>query len=502
MIVRSGQPRRGAARFDIAMTLAFLLLLVVNTWHHEPWSDELHAWGLVLASPDPIALFRNLHYEGHPGLWHILLWLAALFTNAPLAMQGVHFVIAALVCVMIGIVSPFSRLEKFLVLSNYYVVFEYAVVARNYAIGLLVALVYAWARANFPDRREWQGALLGMLANTNIYGTIMSMAFAAESGFCALLGWRTMAQAPRWRFVAGCAMFLALLAFGIATLMPAVDISHHAQERTFGLAQILDFHDVYESALRFFVAPFAPFDLKFPSRFAFAGDYMPTRPGWLMPLVLVGFVAALIWSFRRQPALLLAFGMTAAGGTVFAHLIYPAYARQFGISFVAFIVVLWIARRRGLARATLPLMFLALGAAGGVVAEIGQWERPFSNVGPAARWLRAHQLADAPLVGVDDIREAAIAITLHRPMYFLACDCENTYARLDNRRDRFAWDQVPGRLALAVRAIGRQPIVVITATGFSDEDRARIAAAGVILVPLTRFAGAERDSRFEFYLVE
>jgi hypothetical protein len=61
---------------------------------------------------------------------------------------------------------------------------------------------------------------------------------------------------------------------------------------------------------------------------------------------------------------------------------------------------------------------------------------------------------------------------------------------------------VPARLALAVRAIGRRPIVVITATGFSDEDRTRIAAAGVILVPLTTFAGAERDSRFEIFLVE
>jgi hypothetical protein len=43
------------------------------------WLDELQAWLIARDSSSVIDLFKNLKYEGHPGLWHICLYLISRF---------------------------------------------------------------------------------------------------------------------------------------------------------------------------------------------------------------------------------------------------------------------------------------------------------------------------------------------------------------------------------------------------------------------------------------
>ncbi|HEY1588526.1 MAG TPA: hypothetical protein VGG00_02240, partial [Rhodanobacter sp.] len=92
--------------------------MAVQIARHQMWRDELHAWGLALGSPTLPALFQHLHYEGHPGLWHLLLWGVSWFWPAPAAMKAVHAIIAACFILLIALRAPFSRLEKVLVLLN------------------------------------------------------------------------------------------------------------------------------------------------------------------------------------------------------------------------------------------------------------------------------------------------------------------------------------------------------------------------------------------------
>src|SRR5687767_7326610 len=47
---------------DLAITLVFALLVVAQIAHHEMWRDEIHTWGMVLASPSLSELFVNLRY--------------------------------------------------------------------------------------------------------------------------------------------------------------------------------------------------------------------------------------------------------------------------------------------------------------------------------------------------------------------------------------------------------------------------------------------------------
>ena len=77
--------------------LLFVLLAVYNAirlFRHAMWRDELQAFMVAAASNTPLDLFAKLKYEGHPGLWHLLLWVVTRFTSDPVAMRVLHLVIA------------------------------------------------------------------------------------------------------------------------------------------------------------------------------------------------------------------------------------------------------------------------------------------------------------------------------------------------------------------------------------------------------------------------
>ena len=57
---------RSISPVDLAITLAFAFVLIVQISRHDMWRDEIHSWGLVLASPSLTDLFGNLRYTGHP----------------------------------------------------------------------------------------------------------------------------------------------------------------------------------------------------------------------------------------------------------------------------------------------------------------------------------------------------------------------------------------------------------------------------------------------------
>jgi len=103
--------------------LLFVLLAVYNAirlFRHAMWRDELQAFMVAAASNTPLDLFAKLKYEGHPGLWHLLLWVVTRFTTDPVAMQVLHLVIALGVWVLVWRLSPFRPVGKLLLLLSYY----------------------------------------------------------------------------------------------------------------------------------------------------------------------------------------------------------------------------------------------------------------------------------------------------------------------------------------------------------------------------------------------
>ena len=472
------------------LAAAFIGMMVVQLARHQMWRDETNAWGIVLASPTLPALFHNLHYEGHPGLWHLLLWCASWISPNPAVMKVVHGCVAAGFILMIACRSPFSRFEKILLLLNYFVFYEYAIISRNYGIGLLLALVYVQLRLASPDRLLRNAAVLGLLANTNVYAAILSVAMACEAALDRYVTWPDSWVIKVRRLAQPAVVYAGFVLICALTLWPAPDISWRTTARPFG--HVLDPQRIAWVAINYIDAGIVPLA---------AGLHLVVPPiGIMLGIALLPIIGALTcWVFRDDWRALLVFGMTAAGAVIFGELIYEGWERHWGITFVAFVVAYWMQQTRHPQRARSAVVLLWLGAVAGMGAYQQEVIQPLSNAGATARWLQGHDLQDAALVGTPDTSAAGVAELLGRPIYFLDCSCVDTFLRFQNRRDGYRIAQLPARLATAVAWAGNRPVVLLDSYPLSQLQLTAISEYHIQVEQIAAFTGAIKQEE-DFYL--
>jgi len=136
----SGALRRADLAFAAAAA-AILALHLVLFIGHAMWRDEMQAWMIAAASATPLDLWRAMRNEGHPALWHALLWIASCIWNDPRAMRALHLAIGLGLFAVVLARTPFTRLERLLLCAGYYLMFEYTVIARAYGLGMLLILL-------------------------------------------------------------------------------------------------------------------------------------------------------------------------------------------------------------------------------------------------------------------------------------------------------------------------------------------------------------------------
>jgi hypothetical protein len=425
--------------------LVFVLLAVGNSvrlFRHPMWSDEMQDFLLAAGSSSPLDLFLKLKYEGHAGLWHLLLWVVTRFTTDPVWMQALHLLIALGIWVLIWRLSPFGKLEKLLLLLSYFLFFEYFVVSRTYAIGVLLGFAVIVLRTQRPDLRVWPGLLLGLLANTSVFGAIWAIGMALFMAAQTRGEWRSR--------LPGTLLFVALLAFSLWTMVPSPDNQFAQYVPSLKSASL-------EQPLRFAVGAFLP--LYWPFTFitlkslgGWAADLAGTPFGHhpfesaveaiegagAVPVLLVLALPVLAcWSIVRDRRLSLEFATIYAGILLFAQLSqYPFTPRHFGFVFVAFAGVVWMGGRS--ARPAWPalavwLALLSINAAGGL-ASLADTRWPFSQSRNVANWLEHNRLDGALIMAQPDYASSAIAGYWRRPLYYLNCECDGTYVEWKRSR--------------------------------------------------------------------
>lgn len=156
--------------------LVFFLIGLIGILNHAMWRDELNVWLLVRDSYGFSDFIHNLKYEGHPALWYVCLYLLSRFTHNPLIMQIFHLLLATGFIYIFVKFSPFTLLQKILFSFGYLPFYEYLLISRNYALGIL--LVFSFC-ALFPTRKKSYlllSVILCLLANANAYCLFISFA--------------------------------------------------------------------------------------------------------------------------------------------------------------------------------------------------------------------------------------------------------------------------------------------------------------------------------------
>ncbi|MEO1088298.1 MAG: hypothetical protein AAFY88_29050, partial [Acidobacteriota bacterium] len=162
--------------------VAYLVVVFTGVLSHEPWFDEAQSWLLAKDASLGDLMLRYLRYEGHPPLWYALLSVPA---KLDLPYQSANLLSALSMAVGVWL---FLRLPavpwifRVTVPFGFFIVYQYAVVARAYALLLPVFMALALV---YPRRRAKIGlftAILIVMSCISLHGLTMAWAFAALYG--------------------------------------------------------------------------------------------------------------------------------------------------------------------------------------------------------------------------------------------------------------------------------------------------------------------------------
>ena len=160
---------------ELFIFLFFLASYLAVLLYHEPWFDEAQAWQIARRASFQDILFVIPHYEGHPPLWHLLLSIPAkLGVPYELGLKSVAGMATVASVWLILFRSPFPRFVRLLLPFQYFVFYQYGIVARPYGMMGLVLLLLA---CNFERRNEkpWLFVLfLGLECLLSAYGIAVS----------------------------------------------------------------------------------------------------------------------------------------------------------------------------------------------------------------------------------------------------------------------------------------------------------------------------------------
>ncbi|WP_353228639.1 hypothetical protein [Novosphingobium sp.] len=163
-------PGRGRAFVVQSLALAIYAAWVITVGlHHEAWFDEMQAWLLARDNSFATLIGTYARYEGTPGLWHAILWVAA---RAGLPFAGIWVLSVSCAIVAAAVVlwrAPFPLPLRIGLLATWYFGYQYSVVARGYCLDLMLLPVAASLFATRVQRPLGYGLVIGLLANINAF---------------------------------------------------------------------------------------------------------------------------------------------------------------------------------------------------------------------------------------------------------------------------------------------------------------------------------------------
>lgn len=447
-------------------TIMFGLWLALVLWFcstHIFWRDEVRAFSIALSGSTLPEMLRNLHGEGHPALWYLILRGAhALFPY-----REVLPVAAAVIGIagmgLLTFLSPFRTIVIAVILFSFSSAFESVVIARNYGISALVmfgiAALYTRTRNSL-----YFGVLLATLCNTNVPSCLIAAGFLLFR-FVELLSDRPGASRRDWLVFAGNAALSAVGAvLCFITVYPTFNdaaISPNMQHLGVG---------------SFFLAladrewGFA--HLGFENLFPF-----PTNAVLL---------ALSCMSLIRRPAALVASLVVLLVLKLFFYFVYTSYLRH-EILFVVYLISLhWIvaegaggrwhrewrsniAQFAGTAAFVLVLAF-QLGRLGAPIrAQLGT--TPFSQIASVGKLLQRPELSGAIVMGDPDTMLEPLSYYAGNPIWFMR---EQRFGRVVHlataaRRDLTYADMLSDAQRLHART-GR-PVVILSHLPLQDRRR-------------------------------
>lgn len=449
----------------VAIAAIFSLMATLN---HSQWRDEMNVWLVVRDSPTFAALIENIHYDrAHPGLWHLIVAALQRLFQQPMAMQLFHWLLGIGSLVLFWRYSAFSQWQKWLFTFGYLPFYEYLLIARNYAVAMLLlfAICTLWPT---QQRAYWPLAgLIVLLANSNVYALWMAIALGLTLAIerCLKSTFR-----HHWFDLVGSALLITVgCAVSLYFILPPSDVADAALGESFFY---FDWDRLFRTIGRFF-----------------AGYYtMIPNSDRLLDVVtcaLVAIAAGILVILRliKKPYALAFYLLANSLMLGFTYVKFmPRFIRHYGNFYLVLWAALWLAQQYSVSTAItrhLPAVenwanrsrqwfqgmlvtVLLFHLAGGLYRLPLDWVVPNSAGREAAAYIQAAGLQDAFIVGSRDAAMAPLSGYLGRSIYYPERQAMGSYT-LFFKGDRQEVDQA--EVIRQVNALTReQPQILLVLT--------------------------------------
>lgn len=397
---------------------AWCALVIVLLWTHDPWRDELQAWGLVRASSTPLDVLGNLRHEGHPPSWYLLLWPFTLVTRSFVALKVVTFGMGAAATWIVLRTMPLSLWLRTAIVFSYFPLFEFGTISRSYSLTWLLTVTALWL-ANRRGTPNWMIAVvLAALAGTTVLAVPLAVAIAI-----GIWGGRWFASPTRGPInIPWVAAFVAVPTLVAIVALPAAGGGPSVRLSQFSPSSIA----TSSAAVLRAAFPVMEQDTAFWGRFI-VRDW--TTWG---PLLGLAILAVVTWSVRRSRTALTVWLLSSIGFVLLrAATGVPLSPRLISPLWDGLIAAVWFAavdrravpteRRRPMSVVTMLAVTFLLGASlwsAAWAVRVGT-TTPFTSAAAAARWID-EQAAGRDVVilcAIDRAMCSSVSMRLDVPAY-------------------------------------------------------------------------------------
>ena len=441
-------PRLLSKQNFIAISVTFFFLLVGGfaVLQHEMWRDEIQAWLLARDSASVLELFANMKYEGHPALWHLCLMPLSRITASPIMMQVLHLLIAATTVFLFTRFAPFNKVQKFLFSFGYFALYEYAIVARNYAIGVLLITIFCVLYKERHRRFVWIGTILFLLAHTSVHALITTIAIGIAL-LCEYLYFYYCKENEITENRHHIWIGFVLIGIGILT---AVLQLNPPSDSGFAVGWHLKF-DIQRIKNITKIMTQAMFPLPRGS-IGFWGSHLLNQYSFFQFIRLPLCFLIVLWCilrFIKRPTVLLLYLITTVGLLTFFYVKYGGSIRHHGFLFITFVLTSWIYHDSPeinlpfdplyvLAQRCFSFVFTCLlifHYLGGITAISMDYRFIFSNGKRTAEYIKQQEMQEMLMVGDTDFAVSTVVGYLKKKeVYYPKGSRFGSFVRWDKAR--------------------------------------------------------------------
>ena len=441
-------------KIEIVLIITFAIITFIGILNHSMWRDELNGWLIARDSSSFFDFFESVKYEGHPLLWYFLLWFLNKFTANPIIMQVVHWLISVATLSIFIIYAPFNTLQKVLFSFGYFPLYEYSLISRNYAFGILSIFLFCTCFQIRSRHRNYVtlAFILAFMANTNAYCLLISIALGitlfCEYCFKKYLGYTI--EAKKAHIIISILILIIGVSISVFTLLPPIDSTLQGGANQWFLN--FDINRLLQTVNRIwrsYIMVIIPSDSK------------------ILDLIFFSFLSIILFScillsFIQKPVALCFYLVGSLEIIIFTYIKFLGSQRHYGHLYIILISSLWIENScddvrlhkkylenifvrflNSFSKITEFLVsyrkyvigiILWLQVIAGIVAFSRDLSIPYSSSRMTANFIQQNNLDDYLIFGSEDFTIAPISGYLNKKIYYPETKKMGSYVLFNNSR--------------------------------------------------------------------